>query len=81
MENETKKIYEQTIQGKLAFVRDCLSPLVANIGCGWDGARYSYSGDTEIIQLISEEDNVYSHPIQVTGDSLLALVVDVIKHI
>lgn len=77
--------YPQSIAGKRAFVEKELSPLLKKANTGWMGAEYTNvalkkGGYTEYINLISE-DGYRSAPIDVTADSLQALIIDVFKKI
>lgn len=41
MENKIKT-YKSNIDGKRAFVKEVLSPLLVQAGTGWYGAEYEY---------------------------------------
>lgn len=76
------KRYRSTIQGKVEFVKEVISPLLYQADTGWYGAVYEYNETThdEIVYLLTR-DGYRSNAIYVNGDSLEALVRDVFKNL
>ena len=74
------KTYPSTIDGKRNFVSEVLSPFLVQAATGWYGAKYECRENCEIVHLITAQ-GWKSIPINVTGDSLAALVRDVFRKI
>ena len=75
------KIYRGTKEDKKAFVEDVLSPLMVQANTGWYGAKYvNVEGKGEYVCLYDEE-GVIGSKIDVTADSITAIIVDVFRKI
>lgn len=75
------KTYESTTVGKAAFVAEVLSPLLVQAGTGWHGAEYVRDEHgNENVYLLTRQ-GWRSTKINVTADSLEAIVRDVFQNL
>ena len=75
------KIYRGTKEDKKAFVEDVLSPLMVQANTGWYGAMYfNIEGKGEYVYLYDKEGAIGSK-IDVTADSITAIIIDVFRKI
>lgn len=72
------KIYTSDTVGKTEFVREVISPLLINADTGWYGAEYEQNESGEYIYLLTEN-GIRSVAVDITRDSLQAIVCDVFK--
>lgn len=72
------KIYTSDTAGKAEFVREVISPLLINADTGWYGAEYEHNESGEYIYLLTEN-GIRSVAVDITRDSLQAIVSDVFK--
>lgn len=72
------KIYTSDTAGKAEFVREVISPLLINADTGWYGAEYEQNESGEYVYLLTEE-GVRGVAVDITRDSLQAIVCDVFK--
>lgn len=79
MENKIK-VYSSNIDGKRAFVADVLSPLMVQAYTGWRGAEYENDGHRELVHLINAHGEKCKS-VDVSADSVTALVLDVFKEL
>lgn len=81
MENKIKT-YKSNIDGKRAFVKEVLSPLLVQAGTGWYGAEYEYDEPhrRETVYLLNVTGDRCT-AIDVSADSNEAIVRDVFKHL
>ena len=77
----TLRVYKGTKEDKDAFVSEVLSPLLVAANTGWYGAEYEHlQGQGEFVYLLAK-DGVRGCKIDVTADSISAIVLDVYKNI
>ena len=75
------KIYRGTKEDKKAFVEDVLSPLMVQANTGWYAAMYfNIEGKGEYVYLYDKE-GVIGSKIDVTADSITAIIIDVFRKI
>ena len=75
------KIYRGTKEDKRAFVTEVLSDLLVMSNSGWYGAEYEYlPNQGEYVHLL-DKDGVRCRQIEVTADSITAIIHDVFKQI
>lgn len=72
------KIYTSDTAGKAEFVREVISPLLIYADTGWYGAEYEQNESGEYVYLLTEE-GVRGVAVDITRDSLQAIVCDVFK--
>lgn len=72
------KIYTSDTVGKTEFVREVISPLLINADTGWYGAEYEQNESGEYIYLLTEN-GTRSVAVDITRDSLQAIICDVFK--
>jgi hypothetical protein len=78
---ETMKIYKGTKEDKDEFVSEVLSPLLIAANTGWYGALYmDVKGKGEYVCLLDKE-GVIGAKIDVTADSITAIILDVFKNL
>ena len=81
----TMKKYEATILGKQLFVEEVLSPLLYSANTGYLGAEYEEDNGKEFVYLLNDLGGVLGlcrvKKINVTADSLEAIVRDVFKNL
>ena len=75
------KKYNQSTEGKAEFVKEVLSPLLVMIKTGLAGAEYECENDggSERVYFVMLNGQRMIPPVNVTADSLKALVIDVLK--
>lgn len=77
----TLRVYKETIEDKRAFVKEVLSSLLVINNTGWYGAEYEHlQGQGEFVYLLAKN-GVRGCKIDVTADSISAIVLDVYKNI
>lgn len=75
------KIYKGTKEDKRAFVKEVLSSLLVMTNSGWYGAEYEdLQGIGEYVYLLCK-DGTRGKKIDVTADSITAIISDVFKQI
>lgn len=76
------KIYKSDIDGKRAFVKEVLSPLLVQSGTGWYGAEYEHDEPRrcETVYLLNEAGD-RCNAIDVSADSNEAIIRDVFKRL
>lgn len=74
------KIYTSDTAGKTEFVREVISPLLINADTGWYGAEYEKNENGEYVYLLTK-DGVRSAAVDITCDSLQAIVSDVFNEL
>ena len=75
------KIYRGTKDDKRAFVTEVLSDLLVMSNSGWYGADYEYiPNQGEFVYLLDKEGE-RSRKIDVTADSITAIIHDIFKQI
>jgi len=78
---ETMKVYKGTKEDKDDFVTEVLSPLLIAANTGWYGALYmDVKGKGEYVCLLDKE-GVIGAKIDVTADSITAIILDVFKNL
>ena len=78
---ETMKVYKGTKEDKDDFVTEVLSPLLVVANTGWYGALYmDVKGKGEYVCLLDKE-GVIGAKIDVTADSITAIILDVFKNL
>lgn len=78
---ETMKVYKGTKEDKDDFVTEVLSPLLVAANTGWFGALYmDVKGKGEYVCLLDKE-GVIGAKIDVTADSITAIILDVFKNL
>lgn len=78
---ETMKIYKGTKEDKDEFVSEVLSPLLIAANTGWYGALYmDVKNKGEYVCLLDKE-GVIGAKIDVTADSITAIILDVFKNL
>ena len=75
------KIYRGTKEDKKAFVEDVLSPLMVQANTGWYGAKYVNVEEKGEYVYLYDEEGVIGSKIDVTADSITAIIVDVFRKI
>ena len=77
----TMRVYKGTKEDKDDFVTDVLSPLLVQANTGWYGALYmDVKGKGEYVCLLDKE-GVIGAKIDVTADSITAIILDVFKNL
>ena len=75
------RVYKGTKEDKDAFVTEVLSPLLVQANTGWYGALYmDVKGNGEYVCLLDKE-GVIGAKIDVTADSISAIILDVFKNL
>lgn len=74
------KPYRSNTEGKAAFVAEVLSPLLIQCGTGWSGAEYENTSCGEYVYLINKF-GTRSRKVDVSADSLQALITDTLKEV
>ena len=75
------KVYKGTKEDKDDFVTKVLSPLLRAANTGWYGALYmDVKGKGEYVCLLDKE-GVIGAKIDVTADSITAIILDVFKNL
>jgi hypothetical protein len=78
---ETMRVYKGTKEDKDDFVTEVLSPLLIAANTGWYGALYmDIKGKGEYVCLLDKE-GVIGAKIDVTADSITAIILDVFKNL
>jgi hypothetical protein len=78
---ETMRVYKGTKEDKDDFVTEVLSPLLIAANTGWYGALYmDVKGKGEYVCLLDKE-GVIGAKIDVTADSITAIILDVFKNL
>lgn len=78
---KTMRVYNGTKEDKDDFVTEVLSPLLIQANTGWYGALYmDVKGKGEYICLLDKE-GVIGAKIDVTADSITAIILDVFKNL
>ena len=76
---ETMRVYKGTKEDKDDFVTEVLSPLLVAANTGWYEALYmDVKGKGEYVCLLDKE-GVIGAKIDVTADSITAIIIDVFK--
>lgn len=75
------KEYKNTKEGKAEFVNEVLSPLMIQSKTGWYGAEYEYIERKGEYVYLLDIDGDRCRTIDVSADSLSAIVTDVFKNI
>lgn len=73
------KVYKGTKEDKDAFVTEVLSPLLIAANTGWYGALYMDVKDKGEYVYLLDENGVIGAKIDVTADSITAIIIDVFK--
>lgn len=76
---ETMRVYKGTKEDKDNFVTDVLSPLLVQANTGWYGALYMDVKDKGEYVCLLDENGVMGAKIDVTADSITAIIIDVFK--
>ena len=75
------RVYYGTKEDKKAFVEEVLSPLLVSANTGWYGAMYfDIKGKGEYVYLYTK-DGAIGSKIDITADSISAIILDVFKQI
>ena len=75
------RVYKGTKEDKDDFVTEVLSPLLIAANTGWYGALYmDVKGKGEYVCLLDKE-GVIGAKIDVTADSITAIILDVFKNL
>lgn len=75
------RVYKGTKEDKKAFVEEVLSSLLVSANTGWYGATYfDIKGKGEYVYLY-DKDGVLGTKIDVTADSITAIILDVFKNL
>ena len=75
------RVYKETKEDKDDFVTEVLSPLLRTANTGWYGALYmDVKGKGEYVCLLDKE-GVIGAKIDVTADSITAIILDVFKNL
>lgn len=78
---EIMKVYKGTKKDKDEFVTEILSPLLIAANTGWYGALYmDVKGKGEYVCLLDKE-GVIGTKIDVTADSITAIILDVFNNL
>jgi hypothetical protein len=78
---EIMRVYKGTKEDKDDFVTEVLSPLLVAANTGWYGALYmDVKGKGEYVCLLDKE-GVIGAKIDVTADSITAIILDVFKNL
>ena len=78
---KTMRVYKGTKEDKDDFVTNVLSPLLVQANTGWYGALYmDVKGKGEYVCLLDKE-GVIGAKIDVTADSITAIILDVFKNL
>ena len=76
---KTMRVYKGTKEDKDEFVSKALSPLLIAANTGWYGALYmDVKGKGEYVCLLDKK-GVIGAKIDVTADSITAIIIDVFK--
>ena len=75
----TLRVYKGTIEDKIAFVKEVLSSLLVITNTGWYGAIYMDVKDKGEYVCLLDENGVIGAKIDVTADSITAIIIDVFK--
>ena len=75
------RIYKGTKEDKRAFVKEVLSDLLVATNSGWYGAEYEYIPNQGEYIFLLDKDGVRCQTIDVTADSITAIIHDVFKKI
>ena len=75
------KIYRGTKEDKRAFVTEVLSDLLVMSNSGWYGAEYEHIANRGEFVYLLDSDGVRAREIDVTADSITAIIHDVFKQI
>ena len=75
----TLRVYKGTKEDKDAFVTEVISPLLVAANTGWYGALYMDVKDKGEYVCLLDENGVIGAKIDVTADSITAIIIDVFK--
>ena len=75
------RIYKGNKEEKSAFVKEVLSDLLVMSNSGWYGAEYEYIPNQGEYIFLLDKDGVRCKKIDVTADSITAIIQDVFKKI
>ena len=75
------RVYKGTKEDKDDFVTEVLSPLLIAANTGWYGALYMDVKDKSEYVCLLDENGVIGAKIDVTADSITAIILDVFKNL
>ncbi|MBE6673571.1 MAG: hypothetical protein E7596_00525 [Ruminococcaceae bacterium] len=75
------RIYKGNKEEKRAFVKEVLSDLLVMSNSGWYGVEYEYIPNQGEYIFLLDKDGVRCKKIDVTADSITAIIHDVFKKI
>lgn len=75
------KEYKNNKEGKAEFVKEVLSPLMVQANTGWYGAEYEYIERKGEYVYLLDRDGYRCRAINVSANSISAIVTDVFKNI